>query len=84
MAPTTHEARVDAHPHGELDAVVRRTSAARGLSLLDRERRTQGALGVIFVGDGRAEQRHDAVAQELVDRALVAVDRPRSPRTRGP
>ena len=29
---------------------------------------------VVLVGDRRAEQRHDAVAEELVDRALVAVD----------
>jgi hypothetical protein len=33
-----------------------------------------GALGVVLVGDGRAEQRHDAVAEELVDRALEAVN----------
>jgi hypothetical protein len=31
------------------------------------------APGVILVGDGRAEERHDPVAEELVDRALVAV-----------
>src|SRR6185295_16705993 len=29
---------------------------------------------MVLVGDGRAEQRHDAVPQELVDGALVAVD----------
>ena len=28
---------------------------------------------VVLVRDGRAEQRHDPVAEELVDRALVAV-----------
>ena len=33
-----------------------------------------GALSVILVRDGRAEEGHDAVAEELVDRALVAVD----------
>ena len=32
------------------------------------------AAGGILVGDGGAEQRHDAVAPELGDRALVAVD----------
>ena len=32
-----------------------------------------GAPRMVLVGDGRAEQRHDAVAQELVDRPLVAV-----------
>jgi hypothetical protein len=30
--------------------------------------------GVVFVGDRRAEQRHDPVAHHLVHRALVAVD----------
>src|SRR4029453_4632952 len=30
--------------------------------------------GVIFMGDRRAEERHDAVAQELVHRPLVAMD----------
>ena len=33
-----------------------------------------GALGVIFVGDRRSEERHDPVPEELVDRALVPVD----------
>jgi hypothetical protein len=28
---------------------------------------------MVLVGDGGAEQRHDAVAQELVDRSLVPV-----------
>ena len=32
------------------------------------------ALRVVLVRDRRAEERHDAVAEELVDRALVAVD----------
>ena len=33
-----------------------------------------GAGGVVLVADGRAEQRHEAVPEELVDCALVAVD----------
>ena len=32
------------------------------------------AAGVILVRDGRPEEGHDAVAEELVDRALVLVD----------
>jgi len=32
-----------------------------------------GPARVVLVGDGGAEERHDAVAEELVDRALVAV-----------
>ena len=38
------------------------------------QRRVAGALGVVLVRDRRAEQGHDAVAGELVDRALEAVD----------
>ncbi len=34
-----------------------------------------GANGVVLVGEGRPEERHDAVAHHLVDRAFVAVDR---------
>ena len=41
---------------------------------LHAEGRAHGALRRVFVCDGRAEQRHDAVAGELIDRALVAVD----------
>ena len=43
--------------------------------LLHAERGVAGAHGVILVGERRAEERHDAVAHDLVDRALVAVDR---------
>ena len=39
----------------------------------DAERGVDGPARVVLVRDGRAEQRHDAVAEELVDRALVAV-----------
>ena len=46
--------------------------------LLDRvlhpERRVAGAHGVVLVGERRAEERHDPVAHDLVDGALVAVD----------
>ena len=43
--------------------------------VLDRERRAERALGVVLVRDRRAEERHHPVAEELVDRPLVAVDR---------
>ena len=33
-----------------------------------------GPPGVVLVRDRRAEQGHEAVAEELVDRPLVAVD----------
>ena len=40
-----------------------------------RERRTQRALGVVFMGDGRAKDGHDGVAQEFIDIAFVLVHR---------
>jgi hypothetical protein len=43
------------------------------------ERGVAGAHGVVLVGDGRAEQRHDAVAHHLVDGPFVPVDRVHHP-----
>ena len=40
---------------------------------LHRQGRVAGAQGVIFMRQRRAEQRHDAVAQNLIDGAFVAV-----------
>ena len=40
---------------------------------LDAERGAHGPARVVLVRDGRAEQRHDAVAQKLIDGALVLV-----------
>jgi len=37
------------------------------------QRRVAGALGVVFMRDRRAEERHDAVTGVLVHRALEAV-----------
>ena len=52
---------------------------ARGLAqtrhqVVDRERGADRPLGVVAVGDRRAEDAHDAVADVLVDRAAVALD----------
>jgi hypothetical protein len=44
-------------------------------ALLHAQRGIAGAHRVLLVRDGRAEERHHAVAQHLVDRALVVVDR---------
>ena len=41
---------------------------------LDRDRRQDCPTGVILMGHRRAEEGHEAVAKELIDRALVAVD----------
>ena len=68
-------AGVQAHAHGEADTV--RALHVRGE---DRELFPEvhggvaGAARVVLVGDRRPEERHDAVAGELVDRALEAVD----------
>src|SRR5437773_4830320 len=74
-SPDDDLARVEAHPHRELEPALaphgfgERPEIARQL-----ERGRAGALGVVLVGDRGAEERHDAVAGVLVDRPLVAVD----------
>jgi hypothetical protein len=73
--PHHHLAGVEAHADREAEplraAELRRVG---GELVLEMERRVAGAPGVVLVGDRRPEQRHDAVARELVDRALEAVD----------
>ena len=54
-------------PIAHLDALVRRP-------VEDRERRADGALRVVLVRDGRAEDRHHRVADELLDGAAVALE----------
>ena len=46
----------------------------RGEGVLDREGGAKGSVRVILVRDGRAEQRHHPVTQELVDRPLIVMD----------
>jgi hypothetical protein len=43
--------------------------------VLHAQRRVAGSDRVILVGEGGAEEGHDPVAHDLVDRPLVAVDR---------
>ncbi len=70
-----HLARVDPHAHREAEPLVAADlGGVRGELALQRQRRPAGPLGVILVGERSAEQRHDAVAGELVDGALEAVD----------
>ena len=72
-APHDDEPAVEPHAHHELGR-----EAGPGARLVqaaqDAERGQHRAAGVILVRDGRAEQRHEAVAEELVDRAFVVVD----------
>jgi hypothetical protein len=42
--------------------------------VLHAQRGVTGTHRMVLVGNGCAEQRHDAVTHDLVDRALVAVD----------
>ena len=58
-------AGVDSDPH--LDALLERPVA-------DRERRANRPLGIVLVRRRRAEERHHRVADELLDRAAVALE----------
>ena len=73
--PHEHEPGVDAHAHAELHPVgLSHLLLERREPILDGERGADGAMGVVLVGDRRAEQRHHTIAEELVDGPLVAVD----------
>ena len=68
--------RVDPHSHAELDPVDTLDVFGKRLEVrLDTERRAQRTLGVVFVRDRRPKERHHAVTEELVDCALVTVNR---------
>ncbi len=66
--------RVEQYEH-----LARRDADAELEPLLDREvadgeRGSDGSLGIVLVRDGRAEQRHNRVADELLDRAAVVLE----------
>jgi hypothetical protein len=65
---------IDGHAFGALHL---------GGILLHRRLHGQGGIAgahrVVFMGDGGAEQGHNAVAHDLVDGALIAVDRVHHP-----
>ena len=73
MLPTTTSAGVEPLPRAEGDAARQQLCLIASQGPRDAERGVHRPPRVVLVGDGRAEQRHDAVAEELVDRALVAV-----------
>ena len=74
-SPDHDLARVEAHPHREVEpALAPHVLGERPELARQVERGRAGALGVVLVGDRGAEERHDAVAGVLVDRPLVAVD----------
>lgn len=72
-----HEAGIETDPHPEVHAALPPEPLAVVVEgALDLERRVHGALGVVLVGDGRAEERHEAVPEKLVRRTLEPVDGP--------
>ena len=69
-----HRAGMHAHAQAKIETVGEAKAIRKAAEVgLDVEGGAAGAQGMVFVRDGRAEQRHDAVAGVLVDRALVAV-----------
>ena len=74
-------AGVDRDAHEQVDAVAAlELVAVRGDRGLDRERGAHGALGIVLVSDGRAEEREQPVALELGDGAVEAPDLARDQR----
>src|SRR5262249_44889786 len=59
-------ARVDADPDLKLPALRD--------PIANRERRSNSPLGIVLVRDGRPEEGHDCVADELLDRAAEALE----------
>jgi len=77
VADTTHHdfTRVDSHAHGERNAeAALQFCRVAPQFVVEIEGRVACALRVVFMGDGRAEQGHDPVAGELIDRSLEAMD----------
>lgn len=69
-------ARVQPDTDPELDAALSLKLLGQSADrLLDRERRFDGSERMVFERDRRAEQCHEPVAEELVDGAVIAVDR---------
>ena len=69
-----HLARVQADTDAQLEAAAAPHLVGVGAHRrLHGQGRVTGAHGVVLVGNGRPKERHDAVAQDLVDGALVAV-----------
>src|SRR5262249_20889187 len=68
------ETGIHADPDLELLTLPRRLAGPLSHRALDAERGQYRAACVILPGERRAEERHEAVAEKLVDGALVAVD----------
>jgi hypothetical protein len=72
-APHHHDSSVEALPHLKADPPTPEFVLIGLQSHSDPQGRMDGALRVILVGDRGAEEGHDAVAEELIHRPLIAV-----------
>ena len=78
LAAGNDRARVDADMERQrLAEAALPALAHRGDALAHGKRGAEGALGVVLVGDGGAEQGEQRIADELVDEAIEAFDRDR-------
>ena len=63
-------------PNADVDRYALRALDLSGVMLdrlLHAQRRIAGPYGMILVGEGRPEQRHNAIAHHLVDGAFIAM-----------
>ena len=72
-APHHHRPGVQAHAHAHRREQCRRVGGGLLQPLADRQHAVQRAAHMVFVCQRRAEQRHEAVAEELIDRAFDAM-----------
>jgi hypothetical protein len=70
-----HDAGVEAHPYTEFHTVRATDVLLKRLqALADPQRGAERSVGMVLVGDGGSEERHDAVTEKLIDVAFVAVN----------
>ena len=69
-----HETRVQPHAHAKRDPLgALQFSAVALQGALHAQGRVHCPLGMVLMGNGGTKERHDAVAQELVDCSFIAV-----------
>jgi hypothetical protein len=73
--PDNHQAGVQSLPHLEVDATLGLQALMQpGQPVTDAERGMHGPDRMILVANRRTEERHEAISEELVYRALVPMD----------
>jgi hypothetical protein len=74
MLANHHEPRIQPHAHAKRNPLGALEFGAVALQdAVHAQGRMHRPLGMVLMGNGCPEERHDAVAQELIDRAFVAV-----------